>query len=290
MFFIIYYWTFTLSLHGKFPLGENDSASAFFYQRSRNRYYVNSTNCFPSLNFFGLKSFSFFKFLYQDESHWHHASFSLKVWLEKKDEQQLVRGVKHFFVLFLGKIPYLSSLLLSFSFIKRHSTVFTQIPWIALILYSRCYSTFLTMSDWKLSVFCVYRSRKGFPGISGTHPRLDLTEQVVAKGLSAKKWVFTLCIAYMKAVFSCFSSFWEASLKSRFRFIKVTQQILCKLLSVFRSHCYNKFTAMAPASLSEFCWFKIVLLLCVFRQGRVLMASCELVPAMFDPGTKQVIY
>ena len=239
VFFIIYYWTFTLSLHGKFPLGENDSASAFFYQRSRNRYYVNSTNCFPSLNFFGLKSFSFFKFLYQDESHWHHASFSLKVWLEKKDEQQLVRGVKHFFVLFLGKIPYLSSLLLSFSFIKRHSTVFTQIPWIALILYSRCYSTFLTMSDWKLSVFCVYRSRKGFPGISGTHPRLDLTEQVVAKGLSAKKWVFTLCIAYMKAVFSCFSSFWEASLKSCFRFIKVTQQILCKLLSVFRSHCYN---------------------------------------------------
>ena len=146
------------------------------------------------------------------------------------------------------------------------------------------------MSDWKPSVFCVYRSRKGFPGISGTHPRLDLTEQVVAKGLSAKKWVFTLCIAYMKAVFSCFSSFWEASLRSRFRFIKVTQQILCKLLSVFRSHCYNKFTAMVPASLSEFCWFKIVLLLCVFRQGRVLMASCELVPAMFDPGTKQVIY
>ena len=105
VFFIIYYWTFTLSLHGKFPLGENDSASAFFYQRSRNRHYVNSTNCFPSLNFFGLKSFSFFKFLYQDESHWHHASFSLKVWLEKKDEQQLVRGVKHFFVLFCGKNP-----------------------------------------------------------------------------------------------------------------------------------------------------------------------------------------
>ena len=82
----------------------------------------------------------------------------------------------------------------------------------------------------------------------------------------------------------------KASLKSRFRFIKVTQQILCKLLSVFRSHCFNKFTAPAPASLSEFCWFKIVLLLCVFRQGRVLMASCELVPAMFDPGTKQVTY
>ena len=93
-----------------------------------------------------------------------------------------------------------------------------------------------------------------------------------------------------EAVFSCFSSFWEASLKSRFRFIKVTQQILCKLLSLFRSHCHKKFTAMASVSLSEFCWFKIVLLLCVFRQGRVLMASCELVPAMFDPGTKQVIY
>ena len=46
---------------------------------------------------------------------------------------------------------------------------------------------------------------------------------------------------------------------------------------------------MAPVSLSGFCWFKIVLLLCVFRQGRVLMASCEIVPAMFDPETKQVI-
>ena len=131
-------------------------------------------------------------------------AFLYKVWLEKKDEQQLVRGVKHFFVLFLGKIPYLSSLLLSFSFIKRHSTVIRQIPWIALILYSRCYSTFLTMSDWKPPVFCVYRSRKGFPGISGTHSRLDLTEQVVAKSLSAKKWVFTLCIAYMKRCFLVF--------------------------------------------------------------------------------------
>ena len=47
---------------------------------------------------------------------------------------------------------------------------------------------------------------------------------------------------------------------------------------------------MASVSLSEFFWFKIVLLLCVFTHGRVPMASCELVPAMFDPGTKQVIY
>ena len=47
---------------------------------------------------------------------------------------------------------------------------------------------------------------------------------------------------------------------------------------------------MAPVSLSGFFWFKIVLLLCVFRQARVPMASCELVPAMFDPETKQVIY
>ena len=75
-----------------------------------------------------------------------------------------------------------------------------------------------------------------------------------------------------------------------FPVIKVTQQILCKLLSLFRSHCHNKFTAMASVSLSEFCWFKIVLLLCIFSQGRVPMASCELVPAMFDPETKQVIY
>ena len=53
--------------------------------------------------------------------------------------------------------------------------------------------------------------------LSESHSRMDhlflefsvrltnLLEQVVAKGLSAKKWVFTLCIAYMKAVFSCFS-------------------------------------------------------------------------------------
>ena len=75
-----------------------------------------------------------------------------------------------------------------------------------------------------------------------------------------------------------------------FPVIKVTQQILCKLLPLFRSHCHNKFTAMASVSLSEFCWFKIVLLLCVFRHGRVPTASCELVPAMFDPETKQVIY
>ena len=75
-----------------------------------------------------------------------------------------------------------------------------------------------------------------------------------------------------------------------FPVIKVTQQILCKLLSLFRSHCHNKFTAMASVSLSKFCWFKIVLLLCIFSQGRVPMASCELVPAMFDPETKQVIY
>lgn len=94
----------------------------------------------------------------------------------------------------------------------------------------------------------------------------------------------------MKAVFSCFSLFWEASLKSRFRFIKVTQQILCKLLSFFRSHCQNKFAEMASVSLCEFCWFKIVLLLCVFTHGRVPMVACELVPAMFDPETKQVIY
>ena len=47
---------------------------------------------------------------------------------------------------------------------------------------------------------------------------------------------------------------------------------------------------MASVSLCEFCWFKIVLLLCVFTHGRVPMVACELVPAMFDPETKQVIY
>lgn len=48
--------------------------------------------------------------------------------------------------------------------------------------------------------------------------------------------------------------------------------------------------AMASLSLSEFWWFKIVVLLCMFGQGRVPVAACGLVPAMFDPETKQVIY
>lgn len=48
--------------------------------------------------------------------------------------------------------------------------------------------------------------------------------------------------------------------------------------------------AMVSLSLSESWWFKIVVLLYMFGQGRVPVASCELVPAMFDPETKQVIY
>ena len=90
---------------------------------------------------------------------------------------------------------------------------------------------------------------------------------LICKGFERKEMGFYPMHSIHEGGVLWFSLFWEASLGSRFRFIKVTQQILCKLLSLFRSHCHNKFTAMASVSLSEFCWFKIVLLLCIFSSN-----------------------